>query len=78
MLTGAVVARVRLNKLNADAYKQAFEAIFRCVKKEHSGFEIGKTLKGIIADWSDTQLHGLQLAIGEETTSKIVKGCQVI
>ena len=74
---GAVVARVRMNKLDASAYRHAFEAIFNQVKKNHPEFGVCKTLEGIIADWSDTQLQGLQAAIGEERANKVVKGCQV-
>ena len=67
-----------MNKLDAQAYKTAFDAIFTHVGKNHKGcFCVGKTLKGIIADWSDTQMKGLQSAIGEETANKVVKGCQV-
>lgn len=77
-VTGAVVARVRMNKLDASAYKCAFEAIFGQVKKRHPEFGVGKSLKGIITDWSDTQLKGLQSVIGEDKTSQVVKGCQVM
>ena len=66
-----------MNKLDTSAYKHAFEAIFNQVKKSHPEFRVGKTLNGIIADWSDTQLQGLQAAIGEEEANKVVKGCQV-
>ena len=71
------MARVRMDKLDAPAYKAAFDSIFTHTKKNHPGFSVGKTLKGIIADWSDTQINGLKLAIGEETANKVVKGCQV-
>ena len=72
-----VVARVRMNKLDASAYSQAFKAIFGEVQKKHPDFGVGKTLKGIVADWSDTQLQGLQDAVGEEKANNVVKGCQV-
>ena len=42
-----------MNRLDASAY---FEATFNEVKKKHPNFGVGKTLKGIVADWSDTQL----------------------
>lgn len=67
-----------MNKLDATAYSNAFSAIFSEIKKEHSDFGVAKTLKGIVADWSDTQLNGLKLAIGEEVANKVVKGCQVL
>ena len=72
-----MVARVRMNKLDATSYKYAFNAIFSKVKEKHPTFAVGRTLKGIIADWSDTQLQGLRGAIGEETTNNVMKGCQV-
>lgn len=65
-----------MSKLDAEAYASAFQAIFRCVKKLHPHFGVGKTLKGIVTDWSDAQLRGLHSAIGKEA-SKLVKGCQV-
>ena len=71
------MAQVRMNKLDASAYRHAFEAIFNQVKKNHPEFGVGKTLNGIIADWSDTQLQGLRAAVGEEEANKVVKGCQV-
>ena len=72
-----MVARVRLNKLDASSYTHAFNAIFSKTKEKHHTLAVGTTLKGIIADWSDTQLNGLRGAIGEESTSKVMKECQV-
>ena len=66
-----------MNKLDNLAYNQAFGAIFSKVKRDYPKFGVGKTLNGIIADWSDTQLQGLQGAIGEETANKVMKGCLV-
>lgn len=66
-----------MDKLDEPAYKAAFNSIFSHVKSTHQGFEVGKSLKGIIADWSDTQMNGLKSAIGEEVANKVVKGCQV-
>ena len=66
-----------MNKLDAAAYAAAFQAIFDCVKKSCPHFGVGKTLKGIITDWSDAQICGLKAAIGEDNTNKLVKGCQV-
>lgn len=67
-----------MNKLDATSYTHAFKAIFSKVKEKHPTFAVGTSLKGIIADWSDTQLNGLRGAIGEETVNKVVKGCQVV
>lgn len=66
-----------MNKLDNKAYTHAFDAVFSRVKELYSTFEVGKTLKGIIADWSDVQLQGLRKAIGEDKANQVVKGCQV-
>ena len=70
-----VVARVRLNCLDADAYAQCFKAIFHHAGKDHPTFRIGKSLTGIIADWSDQQAKGLEKAVGEPLAQEILKGC---
>ena len=72
-----VVARVWLNQLDAAAYTTCFTVLFHKVKELCSTFVIGKSLVGIVADWSDTQIKGLEGAIGEETVAKVMKGCQV-
>ena len=50
---GHVVARVRLDRLTAEAYEHCFRSVFESVKKSHQQFEVGKTLIGVILDWSD-------------------------
>ena len=72
-----IVARIRLNKLDAAAYATCFGALFRKMKELHPQCVVGETLVGILADWSDTQVKGLEDAIGQETVSKVMKGCQV-
>lgn len=71
------MARVRLNRLTADAYAQCFRSVFETVKKDHPHFAVGKSLQGIILDWSDHQTKGLEAAVGEEVASKVAKGCRV-
>ena len=39
--------------------------------------EAGSTLTGIIADWSDQQISGLEMELGKPTASNLLKGCQV-
>ena len=34
-------------------------------------------LRGLIVDWSDAQIKGLQLAIGNDTAERLLKGCRV-
>ena len=72
-----VVARVCMTKLDANAYGQAFQAIFSSVQQDHPGFSVGNTLLGVNVDWSDAQVKGLKKAIGESLTEKVLKGCQV-
>ena len=55
----------------------AFQAVFSTVQDDKPSFKVGKTLIAIVLDWSDQQLKGLEAVIGEETTAKVVKGCQV-
>ena len=48
----------------------------RC-KKECPSFEPGRTLVGIVVDWSDAEAQGLREAVGEELGNQLLKGCQV-
>lgn len=73
----AVVARMRANKENADLYKKTFELMFKFCHKDHPNFKVGKTLKGIIVDWSDTEAKGLREVIGDELAGKVLRGCNV-
>lgn len=59
------------------AYKDAFQTIFSKVKEYYPNFGVGTTLNGIICDWSDTHLNGLEQAIGVDVANRVVKGCQV-
>ena len=38
--------------------------------KDHSTLKVGKTLTGIIADWSDQQASGLEKAVGKSVASE--------
>lgn len=75
--TGMIVSRVRLNRLDANAYAQCFKAIFDQVTEDHPTFVPGGTLTGIIADWSDQQITGLEMVLGKPVASNLLKGCQV-
>ena len=76
-LLGMIVARVRLNRIDTDAYAQCFRAIFEQVTEDHPTFKIGQSLTGIIADWSDQQANGLVKVVGKPMANEILKGCQV-
>ena len=75
--SGHVVARVRLDRLTAEAYEHCFKSVFVTAKETCPQFEVGKTLLGVILDWSDQQMKGLEGAVGEETAAKVAKGCRV-
>ena len=70
------VARIHSNKENSEFYACTFKAVFDHCKEDHKEFAVGKTLKGIIMDWSDTERAGLQTAIGQDSSEKLV-GCRV-
>ena len=40
-------------------------------------FEVGKTLLGVVIDWSDAEAAGLNLAVGEHKAGELLKGCKV-
>ena len=46
----AVVSRVRLDKEGAKAHSLAFRIFFAKCKEDHPGFELGKTLLGVVTD----------------------------
>ena len=72
-----VVARVRMNNLTTEANKQSFSAIFKTTSTRIPAFSVGGSLKRILVDWSDTQLTGLEQAVGKDVADKVVKRCQV-
>ena len=77
IIAGHVVARVRLDHLTAEAYEHCFKSVFQTVKKTCPQFAVGKTLLGVVLDWSDQQMKGLEGAVGEDTAAKVAKGCRV-
>ena len=54
-----------------------FARMFEEVHKRHSTFQVGASLQGIVADWSDTQRSALGTVLGEEVTTAVCKGCKV-
>ena len=51
--------------------------MFENCSAEYSEFEVGKSLKGVVIDWSDAEVAGLRGAIGEDLARKLLKGCKV-
>ena len=72
-----VVCRVRITKQSKDAYALCFKVMFDRCKRDNPEFDVGKTLLGVIIDWSDAEAEGLRLAVGEEIANLLLKGCKV-
>ena len=72
-----VVARARMNSLTVGAYEKVFRSIFDTVHHDHPSFAVGKSLHGIITDWSDTQRRAIEQATSVEIANRVMKGCQV-
>ena len=66
-----------LNKLTTDAYHKCFSSMFGAVSSAYPEFKVGKSLVGIIMDWSDQQFSGLELVVKRDVAESIVIGCQV-
>ena len=72
-----VVARVQLSCETAEAYKIAFQNVFRTCKCNRHDFSPSEQIKGIVIDWSQAEMKGLKLALGEEVASQHLRDCQV-
>ena len=71
-----VVARVCLDKEGAKGYGLAYKKMFeKC--SDYPEFDVRKSLKGVVTDWSDAEIARLRSAVGENLGSKLLKGCQV-
>ena len=77
IILGMVVACIRMNCIDAEAYAQCFRAMFEIVAEDHPTFKVGESLTGVIADWADQQAKGLEMAVGKSLSEEILKGCQV-
>ena len=64
-----VIGRLRIDKQNSSAYCLAFKKLFEKCSNSN--------LRGLIVDWSDAQIKGLQLAVGSEKAEMLLKGCKV-
>ena len=72
-----VVSRVRMNKQGHQAYCLGFKKTFHHCASNHSSFKVGESLLGIVIDWSDSEIHGLSEAVGEELAKSLLRGCRV-
>ena len=71
---GIVIARVLMDKQTQEAFEIVFGKVFSAVKSKHPLFQPGKTVRGILTDWSDTQRAAV---LGEELATELCKGCKV-
>ena len=71
------MSRVRMDKQDAEAYALAYSKTFARCKAEIKDFELGKSLLGIVIDWSDAEIKGVKKAVGESMASTLLKGCRV-
>ena len=69
-----VVTRLRLDAQSASAYALGFKKVFEKCKRFNKEFELGSTLQGIITDWSDAEISGLKMAIGNDLIIKRLQG----
>ena len=72
-----VVARVRMNKQNSNAYALAFKKMFDKCLSINPAFEHGSTLLGVLIDWSDAEANGLLKAVGKTVAENLLKKCKV-
>ena len=71
------MGRCLLSKDDADGYGIGFSKIFDITRADCSSFEVGKTLRGIVIDWSDAEASGLRKAVGATMANGLLRGCQV-
>ena len=51
-----VVSRVRITREDHNAYALGLRKTFEKCKRDHQEFELGKSLLGIVIDWSDAKV----------------------
>ena len=66
-----------MDKQGKSAYQLAFSKTFAKCKADNPNFELGKSLLGVIIDWSDAEIQGLGGAVGPDVARKLLKGCSV-
>lgn len=54
----------------------AFKKMFAKASTD-ANFKFGSTLLGVVTDWSDAEINGLKLAVGQDVAEKLLKGCSV-
>ena len=68
-----VIGRVRLDKRNKEAYSLAFKKILERCSSIREDFEVGQTLLGIITDWSNAEINGLEAVVGHAKVMELLK-----
>ncbi len=71
-----VVGRVLMTRVTREAYKQAFEELFKLTTEEYPEFDNGSNVRAWIVDFSLAQLGGLSDNLGENAC-EVIRGCEV-
>ena len=67
------VAIVWLDKQTAEPYALAFWKMFDHCSQSSKMFEVGRSLLGVVIDWSNTEATGLKVAVGEHKATELEK-----
>jgi len=76
-LEWAIVGRIHLPHQTAAAYALAFFKLFTKCQSCYSNFELGRSLIGVITDWSDAEVNILKKFAGDKVAIQFLKGCRV-
>ena len=66
-----------MDKQGKSAYQLAFSKTFTKCKADNPNFELGRSLLGVIINWSDAEIQGLEGAVGPDVATRFLKGCSV-
>jgi len=77
ILEWVIVGQVHLSHQNCSAHVLAFSKIFTKCGKDYPQFQLGKSLLGIITDWSDAEVNELKKIAGDSVGTQLLKGCRV-
>ena len=72
-----VIGRIHMNKQDSCAYALAFKKLLSKCQTDNPEYVLGQSLVGLVVDWSDAQIKGLQEAIGKTTAEHLLHGCKV-
>jgi len=59
------------------ALQSSIAIMFRTCQERHPSFKVGTTLKGIVMDWSDSEVKGLREVVRDEISEIVLRGSNV-